>query len=295
VGDGESDVRVEPPAPSRPNLVRGLALACHPLPTVAVTALATAYAVAVGRGLGGSLLVAATVLVGQLSIGWCNDAVDAVRDVRAGRRDKPVVTGSVSRFVVARAAGVALLVSVPLSFANGWLAGAVHLLVVASGWAYDLGLKATVASWLPYGVAFGALPAFASLGLPGAPWPPWWVLAAGTLLGIGAHLANVLPDVDDDLAADVRGLPQRLGRRRTAVLMPVPLLLATAALVVGPAGPVAAPGVVALAAAALLAATATALGLVRGSTRLPMLAAIGVAIVGVALLVAAGITTVTPR
>lgn len=268
--------------------MRGLALACHPLPTVAVTALATLYAAAVGRGPAGSLLVAVTVLVGQLSIGWCNDAVDAARDVRAGRLDKPVATGTVSRAVVARAAAVALLVCVPLSFANGWLAGAVHLVVVASGWAYDLGLKATVASWLPYGVAFGALPAFASLGLPGAPWPPWWVLAAGALLGIGAHLANVLPDIDDDLAADVRGLPQRLGRRRTALLMPLPLLAATAALVLGPADPVRVAGVVALIAVAVMAGTATALGLARGSTRLPMRAAIGVAIMDVSLLVSAG-------
>lgn len=263
-------------------------LACHPVPTVAVTALATAYAVSVGHGPTGSALVAVTVLVGQLSIGWCNDAVDAARDVRAGRRDKPVVDGSISRTIVARAAAGALLVTVPLSFASGWLAGAVHLVVVASGWAYDLGLKATVVSWLPYGVAFAALPAFVSLGLPGGPWPPWWVLTAGALLGVGAHLANVLPDIDDDLAADVRGLPQRLGRRRTAFSMPLPLLGATAALVVGPAGPITAPGVAVLVAAIVLAGAATAVSLARGSTRLPMLAAIGVALLDVGLLMGAG-------
>ena len=266
--------------------MRGLVLACHPIPTLAVTALATAYAVSVGRGPGGSALVAVTVLVGQLSIGWCNDAVDAGRDIRAGRRDKPVVTGLVPRVVVGRSAAVALGLSVPLSFASGVIAGAAHLAVVAAGWAYDLGLKRTVLSWAPYAVAFGALPAFASLGLTGAPWPPWWVLAAGALLGVGVHLANVLPDIEDDLAAGVRGLPQVLGRRWTSVLTPLPLVLATLALTVAPAGGIGLGGALGLAVAALLGGAATWLGLRGGSTRLPMLAAIGVAVVDVALLVA---------
>ena len=31
--------------------------------------------------------------------------------------------------------------------------------------------------------------------LPGQPWPAWWVVTAGALLGIGAHLGDVLPDI----------------------------------------------------------------------------------------------------
>ncbi|NEB37539.1 hypothetical protein G3I54_11485, partial [Streptomyces sp. SID14515] len=59
--------------------VVGLALACHPGPALAVTALACALAL--GSGLGGprSALVTAAVLTGQLSVGWCNDAYDARR------------------------------------------------------------------------------------------------------------------------------------------------------------------------------------------------------------------------
>ncbi|NED01476.1 hypothetical protein G3I55_07380, partial [Streptomyces sp. SID6648] len=55
----------------------GLALACHPGPALAVTALACALAL--GSGLGGprSGLLTAAVLTGQLSVGWCNDAYDA--------------------------------------------------------------------------------------------------------------------------------------------------------------------------------------------------------------------------
>ena len=95
----------------------------------------------------------------------------------------------------------------PLSLLSGWRAAAVHLVAVLLAWGYDLGLKSTVWSVVPYTVSFGLLPAFVTLGLPGAPWPPWWATAAGALLGAGAHFANVLPDLDDDLATGVLGLP----------------------------------------------------------------------------------------
>ena len=42
--------------------------------------------------------------------------------------------------------------------------------------------------------------------------------AAGALLGVGAHLVNVLPDLADDEATGVRGLPHRIGARRLPVV-----------------------------------------------------------------------------
>lgn len=215
-------------------MVAGLARGCHPGPTVAVTALVTALAAAAGQDAGGCLLVALAVLSGQLSIGWCNDAADAGRDAAAGRADKPAVDGTITPRALWVAAAVALVCCVPLSLASGVLAGSAHLLGVLAAWAYDLGLKATVLSWAPYAVGFGVLPGFVTLGLPGEPWPAWWATAAAALLGVGAHLANVLPDLADDLATGVRGWPQRLGAARLRALLPLPLLAATCLLVFGP-------------------------------------------------------------
>lgn len=265
----------------------GLARACHPGPTVAVTVLVTALAVGTGRDLVGCVLVAAAVLAGQLSVGWCNDAADARLDVAAGRTGKPVVDGTVSERTVRVAAVVALALCVPLSLASGLLAGAVHLVGVGAAWAYDLGLKATPLSWAPYAVGFGGLPAFVTLGLPGEPWPAWWVMPAAALLGCGAHLANALPDIPDDLAAGVRGWPQRLGVERVRLLAPLPLLAATALLVLGPHGRPGVAGWAALGAAAALAGTGLLLH--RRSPRAPFLAAIAVAAVDVALLLGGGI------
>lgn len=263
-----------------------LAGACHPEPTVAVTAMATALAVTTGRGAPGVVLVAATVLTGQLSIGWLNDDLDAERDVRVGRRDKPVAAGAVSRRVVRAATVVAAVLCVPLSLASGLLAGALHLVAVAAGWAYDLGLKATRYSVLPYMVCFGLLPVFVVLGAPGRPVPPWWLPVAGALLGAGAHFANVLPDLDDDATTGVRGLPHRLGARASRVAAAGLLLAASVLLAfavpVAPALAAAAP----VLAAALLAA-GFAVGRRPGS-RAPFRAVMLVALIDVALLVVAG-------
>ena len=109
------------------------------------------------------------------------------------------------------AAAIALAAVPLLSLLSGWRAAIVHCVAVALAWAYDLGLKATALSVVPYAIAFGLLPVFVVLGLPGAPWPPWWAPVAGALLGAGAHFANALPDLDDDIATGVRGLPHRLG------------------------------------------------------------------------------------
>jgi len=267
--------------------VKALLRSCHPAPTVAVTVLAVALAVAAGREAPGVVLVGVTVLSGQLVIGWANDVLDRERDIASGRADKPVATGAVSARAVGLAALAALAACVPLSLANGLSAGLVHLTIVGSGLGYDLGVKRTLLSWVPFVVAFGLLPAFVALGLPGSPWPPAWALSAAALLGVGAHFANVLPDIEDDLATDVRGLPQRLGARRSRLVAAGLLVAATVVLTVGPPGQVDAIGWVGLAAVAALVAAGFAVRRAAGS-RGPFLVAVAVALTAVALLLARG-------
>jgi 4-hydroxybenzoate polyprenyltransferase len=269
-----------------PGLLVALLQAAHPAPSAAVTAVVTALAAASGRGGAGTVLIAAAVLTGQLSVGWSNDLIDAGRDMAAARRDKPLATGAVSARTVTIAAGCALAACVPLSLANGWQAGSAHLTGVAAAWGYNLGVKRTVWSWLPYAVAFGLLPAFVTLSLPGAPWPHWWASAGAALLGVGAHAANVLPDIDDDLAADIRGLPQRGGHRGARALAAAALGAGSAVLVLGPAGPVGLPARAGLAATWVL--TLTVALWPAGRSRAPFLICLGLAASGVALLLLRG-------
>jgi 4-hydroxybenzoate polyprenyltransferase len=222
--------------------VRALALATHLAPALAVTTVATLLAVAADVGAGRTLLVCAAVLAGQASIGWSNDWLDADRDRAVARPDKPVVQGAVRPATLRGAALGAVVLAVILSLLLGPRPGLLLLALVVSGWAYNAGLKRTVASVVPYVTGFGALPAGVIAAAPGTPTAPWWLVAAGGALGAAAHLANVAPDLEEDLATGVRGLPHRLGARVSAIAGALVLGGASVVLVAGPDGPPTAAG-----------------------------------------------------
>lgn len=262
--------------PVAPALLRS----CHPGPTVAVTVLATLLALGAELGPGRVLLLAAAVLSGQLVIGWTNDLLDAGRDRAVGRRDKPVAAGEVAPGAVLAAALLAGVACVGLSAGLGWRSALCHLvLLVGSGVAYDLGVKGTVWSWLPYAVAFGSLPAVVTLAERPPGLPEWWHVLAGAALGVGAHLVNALPDLADDEATGVRGLPHRLGARGSRAAAAAVLLTASVAVLLGrPPRPAALVAVL-----VLLVALAAVLAL--GWGRAPFRAAVALALLDVVLLV----------
>lgn len=232
-----------------------LVRASHPEPALAVTTVAALLAVAVGHSPGGVVAVAATVLATQLSVGWANDWLDAARDATVGRTDKPVAAGAIGRHTVGAAAVLATVAAVPLALLTGPRPGAVILLALASALLYDWPLKFTAFSVLPYLVSFAAMPAFVVLALPGTPAPPVWLLLTGGLLGAGAHFANVLPDLSDDVRTGVRGLPHRIGPTWSRAAAAVLLLGATATLTLGPPGPPSRPSLAGLALALAVLAT----------------------------------------
>jgi 4-hydroxybenzoate polyprenyltransferase len=227
-----------PVAPSGPvPALRAMTLATHLGPTLAVTTVATVLAVVAGVPGGRATLVCAAVLAGQASIGWSNDWLDADRDRAVARADKPVVQGVVGPERLRTAALVALALAVVLSSLLGLVPGLLLLTLVGSGWAYNAGLKRTAASGIPYAVGFGALPAGVVAAAAGTPVAPWWLVAAGAVLGSAAHLANVAPDLEDDLTTGVRGLPHRLGARVSAAAGALLLGAASVLVVTGPDGP----------------------------------------------------------
>ena len=220
---------------------------------------------------------------GQLSIGWSNDLIDAARDRKVGRPDKPIARGEISVGLVQRAVAVALFLCVVLSLACGLAAAAVHLVLgLVRGGPTTSYFKRTLWSALPYAVAFGTLPAVVTLALPDPEWPPPWTFFAGALLGVGAHLLNALPDLADDASTGVHALPHRLGERRVRVLAPLccspPLRGGLRPGNTGLTGTL-----VALGACVVLAVVS-----VTSRGRTPFLAAIGIALVDVVSLVLRG-------
>lgn len=266
-------------------LVAGLVAASHPVPTAVVTLLALVLTAGVGASGPTLALVGVAVLTGQLSVGLSNDWLDAPRDRSAGRADKPVATGAVPVGAVRTAALAAAAVCAVASWATGPAAGTAHVVAVASAWGYNLGLKRTAASWVPYAVSFGLLPAFGLLAAGSA--VPAALVLTGALLGTGAHVANVLPDLEDDDATGVRGLPHRLGRRASSVLAPILLAAGVGVVVAGLPGR-SAPVLAAAALAGMLAATAGLVAVRRPASRAPFLLSMVVAALAVLLLVTSG-------
>jgi 4-hydroxybenzoate polyprenyltransferase len=255
---------------------RGLAGACHPMPSLAVTAFGTALAASAGLSFWRVIVLAAALLSGQLSVGWLNDYVDRHVDRAAERPDKPLARGAVRDGQVRAALVVAMVVCVITSLALGPLPGMLHLGAVLSAYGYDLVLKRTLLSWLPFAVSFGLLPAVATTALPGRPFPQPAIWLAGAALGVAAHLANTVKDTEADARTGVRGFPQAIGPARSLTLAAAFIAVAGIAVVV------ATPHAVwawVFAAAAVVAALVAA----RGSRR----AAFGGTVIAAALVVVA--------
>ena len=264
-------------------MLHALLRSSHPGPTAAVTLIAAALSVGVGLGSWRIAVVTLMVLCNQLSIGLSNDWLDAARDRRNGRRDKPI-DGEVSSATVARVAVSLAAASVALSLVLGPLAAIAHALFLASGWLYNVGLKSTTASVIPYIVGFGSLPAIVTLAADPPRLAHSWALAAGALLGIAAHFSNVLPDLDDDSATGVRGLPHRIGVRPSGFVIAASLIAAPLAIVFGPGNEVSVVSFVGLALMLVLAMTSVVLVIRKTMKRMLFRLTITAALVTVALL-----------
>jgi 4-hydroxybenzoate polyprenyltransferase len=196
----------------------GLVRATHPVPAVSVTLIVGALMLARDAEPAALAWGVASTAAGQASVGWSNDYVDRRRDAAAGRREKPLVAGAISPRFLILIAVIAFVLSVAIAVPLGGGEAAVMAIAVASAWAYNAGLKATPLSWAPYAVSFGLLPVFVWLATPGGEVPPLWIVAGASLLGVAGHLMNVLPDLETDARAGHRGLPHRLGARRSLIL-----------------------------------------------------------------------------
>jgi 4-hydroxybenzoate polyprenyltransferase len=271
-----------------PTRVRALLFASHPGPCAVVTVVSVALGVSLGYSPLRLALLAAMVLCGQLSIGWSNDWIDSARDAAVHRADKPIARGAISRSAVRTAAFLAVAASILLGFPLGPIAAVGNVVCLAAGWSYNLGLKSTVFSVLPYVVFFGLLPAVATLGQPNPRFAAPWVLVAGALLGVAAHLTNVLPDLADDRRTGVRGLPHLLGSRVSGLIAFACLAVVGFLLAVSPAFPPPLLGIIGLIAALGIAIAGTVLVVLERNTRTLMRLVMAGALVDVALLALSG-------
>ncbi|MFT4262840.1 MAG: hypothetical protein QM572_05620 [Nocardioides sp.] len=198
--------------------------ASHPRQAVLTTLVLTAAASLSGRPGREVALVAVTVLIGQVVLGWQNDFVDAEADQRHSRV-KATVDG-LSPTTLSFSLSVAVLALIPIAVNNGLMAGACYLVSVVVAALGNLRLRLVrqgPLSWLPWAISFGLYPAFLSYGGWGgratgeAPTLTLTVLAA--LLGVGVHVLTSLWGLVADDADGWTYLPLRLARRTGATML----------------------------------------------------------------------------
>jgi 4-hydroxybenzoate polyprenyltransferase len=165
-----------------------------------------------------SLRVAIAIFAGQLVVGWSNDFIDAPLDIAAHRTKKPIVSKEINPEQLKKSIFGALFVALILSLFSplGLTGTLIHFLGLLSATLYNLKLKSTILSPLPYIVSFGALPW--AIYLPAGNQPPLWLFIDFMLIAVAFHFFNVLKDFQWDINQGVLGLPQRLGRNASLVI-----------------------------------------------------------------------------
>ncbi len=197
--------------------LRGLKRACHFGPTVIVTTIAFVFGTYYWWE-GPAFVIAFTVALGQLVVGWSNDLYDYKDDLAHGRTKKPLVSGLITPQYLSKW----LRFMVPFSFiANllgplGIKGGLVYMFGIAWGVAYNFYFKFSAFSPLPFAIAFAALPS--SIAISKGITPPLWMLLGGSIFGMAAHFINVIKDMKEDQASGIQGLPQRLGTKRSVIV-----------------------------------------------------------------------------
>ena len=204
--------------------LKAYAQAAHFGPTMLITAISFLLASRLWWE-GPAYVIAFTVFLGQLLIGWSNDVYDYQDDLKHNRVNKPLVSGQLKIEKLRRATFILLPFAVIANLLGplGLKGGAVYLLGVGCGIAYNFYFKFRITSPLVYFIALAALPASIFYAVDRN--PPLWVLATSSLLGVAFHFANVLKDLSADRDSNIGGLPQRLGRRASLVIIAILLVI----------------------------------------------------------------------
>jgi 4-hydroxybenzoate polyprenyltransferase len=158
-----------------------------------------------------SLRLGLAMVALQAAIGTINDLVDVPRD--AGRKPgKPIPAGLVAPTGATLLALVAAGAGLVLSLASGLATGVLAVAILGVGLLYDLWLRGTAWSWLPFALGVPLLPVYAWMGATGGVPQLFLVLVpAAFISGAGLSIANTLADVERDEDAGAGSVTRRLG------------------------------------------------------------------------------------
>ncbi len=211
--------------------------ACHWRYGVVLSFAVVLAAALAGRSTREVGLVLLTMLVGQFALGVQNDLVDRDRDRSNDRSGKPIAEGYLDPGTAMFAISVAVLLVIPLSIANGRIAGLCHLAFLLVAMLGNAGLlRKGRLSFLTWAASFALLPAFLAYGGwggSGTDTPPTVAISlCAALLGVGVHMLLALPGLVDENRAEWKTLPLmvalKIGAPKTLVVTVVSLVVVIA-------------------------------------------------------------------
>ena len=175
--------------------------------------------------------VTAAIFCGQCFIGWSNELLDLESDRSAKRTRKPLVNGALDPKTLRNLLPISLALAIIISLLSPLhVKGTMmHVGGLVSATLYNLWLKRTWLSFIPYMVSFALLPmAIYSAASTNS---PVWLLIAFVTVAVAFHFLNVLKDIDEDRRQGIFGLPQRVGRRTSQFIAFLLLVFAIADIV----------------------------------------------------------------
>lgn len=192
----------------------GICRLVHPFPSTLDALAVGAIALIAGADASVAARLAFGMLGLQFAIGAVNDLADASRD-RLSRPHKPLPAG----LVEPRQAKAVAVLTVALGLSSAASVGpaplAVGIVGLADGLAYDLRLKGTVLSWLPFAAGVALLPVYSWMGATGGLRAAFWgILPMALLAGGVLAVANALADIERDRDAGAVSVATVLGRDR---------------------------------------------------------------------------------
>lgn len=229
---------MQTPRPSRLDIAAGYLRLIHPVPVLFVMLGTAVFGLLAAGGTpppGRYALLLLGMLGGQVALGAHNELVDREHDARH-QPEKPIPAGLVRPAAVPPIVAGGLLVALAAGLALGPWPLALLALGTGCGFVYNLWLKRTPLSGIPYMLALPLLPIWAWLVMDAFEPQLLWLYPLGGSYVLAVHLAQSLPDVEGDRASGARGLAVMLGLARarrliwaiafaTALLMPLGALL----------------------------------------------------------------------
>jgi 4-hydroxybenzoate polyprenyltransferase len=190
----------------------------HPFPSVLDGIVSGTIAAIAGGAADLTVRIGLAMTLVQLGIGTVNDIVDAPRDAHR-KAGKPIPAGIASPRTASALATALFVAGTGLALWVSAITGLLALVVIAIGLAYDLRLKGTPWSWLPFAVGIPILAVFGWVGATGTLDRLFAILVPVAVIAGGAlAIGNALVDVERDRDAGTSSVAVALGLRNASGL-----------------------------------------------------------------------------